>query len=356
MKEKQNILITGGGAPGIGGTIYSLLHNDEGTKFNIVTTDIKKEVAGKYLSSAFYQIPPAVEEKAYLEKLSWICQKENIRIIIPQNTAELTVLSKNLSLFEKTGTKILISPYEAIKTANDKYRLMQLCRKAGIPVAQFFLVDKIEALKNKAVELGYPAMPVVIKPPASNGMRGVRVIDEKTDIKSEFYQKKSSLHITMNMLESILGQNFPPLIVMEYLPGLEYTVDVLKTGKDEYILPRKRLEIRNGITFSGAMDNNKQIIQYTSKILEQLDLKYCFGFQFKCDSEGTPKILECNPRVQGTMVMSTLAGANIIYAGIKALLNEPLPPMEVNWNFRFYRYWGGLGVFDSTTKDIIKIC
>ena len=43
-----------------------------------------------------------------------------------------------------------------------------------------------------------------------------------------------------------------------------------------------------------------------------MDLRYAFGFQFIGD-----KLLECNPRVQGTMIASTYAGCNIIYSAVK---------------------------------------
>jgi carbamoyl-phosphate synthase large subunit len=68
---------------------------------------------------------------------------------------------------------------------------------------------------------------------------------------------------------------------------------------------------------------------------EKYDLKYAFGFQFI-----NYKIIECNPRVQGTMVASTLAGANIIEAACLEALGLPVPPFSVRWGASFTRYWG----------------
>ena len=53
------------------------------------------------------------------------------------------------------------------------------------------------------------------------------------------------------------------------------------------------------------------LIEYVEK-LTRGKLKYAHGFQFKENKNGVPQIIESNPRIQGTTVLSTLAGANII--------------------------------------------
>jgi len=76
-------------------------------------------------------------------------------------------------------------------------------------------------------------------------------------------------------------------------------------------------------------------------------LSYAFGFQFKLDDNNEPKLLECNPRIQGTMVMAALAGANVIYSSLKLLLDEDIPKLDVNWDAEFIRYWGGISVVND---------
>jgi carbamoyl-phosphate synthase large subunit len=68
-------------------------------------------------------------------------------------------------------------------------------------------------------------------------------------------------------------------------------------------------------------------------LAHELDLKYAFGFQFKGG-----KLLECNPRVQGTMMASTFAGANIIYSAVKYALGEEVPEFNIDWDSRVLRY------------------
>jgi len=221
MGEIQiSILITGAGAPGISGTIYSLRNNYDKRKFKIITTDSKSDVVGKYLSDEFFVIPPASDPEKYLKAIYKLCQDKKIKIIIPQNTAELVILSSNKDIFEKIGTRILLSDKEAIEIANNKYKLMKLCLENNVPVAEFYNVNNIDDLINRAKDLGWPEKKIVIKPPSSNGMRGVRIIDENINLKKMFYDEKpTSLYINMENLKEILGQSFPELLVMEYIPG-----------------------------------------------------------------------------------------------------------------------------------------
>ena len=85
--DKLRILVTGGGAPGIEGTLFSLRNHD------VITCDMDKNAVSQYLGTRFYQIWSA-EHKHYLKELKWICEEENIDVILPQCTAELDKLIK----------------------------------------------------------------------------------------------------------------------------------------------------------------------------------------------------------------------------------------------------------------------
>jgi carbamoyl-phosphate synthase large subunit len=111
--------------------------------------------------------------------------------------------------------------------------------------------------------------------------------------------------------------------------------------------------IRSGITFEGVVENNEEIIEYSKSLSEKLGLEYAFGFQFKMDENNIPKLLESNPRVQGTMVLSTFAGANIIYGAIKKALGEDVPDFDVKWGTRLIRYWGGISIHKNECVGLL---
>jgi carbamoyl-phosphate synthase large subunit len=350
--DDLKVLITGAGAPGIKGTLYSLKNNFDGRQVNTIGTDARKEVIGKYLCDKFYQIPMASDPK-YIEKLFSVCEKENVNVVLPQNTAELFILSESMGKFESLGTNIALSDRKSIDVANNKYKLMSLAKNIGVPTPEFYLVDTFVDLVKFAKILGWPEKPVVVKPPISNGMRGIRIINEYVDLKENFYfEKPTSLNIHMDHLKSILGENFPSLLVMEYLPNEEWTVDVL-SAEDITVVTRKRDLIRSGITFEGTCEKNEQLIEYSSLLSKEIGLKYAFGFQFKLDANNVPKLLESNPRVQGTMILSTFAKANIIYGAVKCALDENIPKFDIRWGTKIMRYWGGIGIDGNVVLDVL---
>ncbi len=337
------VLITGSGAPGITGTLYSLKNNFDKREIRTIGTDIQDEVVGRYLCDSFYRIsrPSSVE---YLPQLLSICEREGVDVLLPQNTAELSILSEHKGDFEKIGTSVAVSSKESIDRANNKHELMKRASAVGVPVPRFHIVSDREDLIECAKDLGWPKGPVVVKPPVSNGMRGLRIIDESLDMKHQFFSEKpSGGGMKMSNLLDILGPSFPELLIMEYLDGDEYTVDALR-AENLVIVPRRRDLIKTGITFNGTVEKNDDIIEYSKKLSLETDLCYAFGFQFKLDGEGIPRLLESNPRVQGTMVLATFAGANVIYGAVKHALGEKVPEFKVDWGTRILRYWGGIGV------------
>jgi len=341
-KKKINILITGCGAPGISGTIYSLKADNKLYEIYTIGTDTNPWAVGKHFCDHFEVIPSFKDTQQYLDNLIDISTRYGVDVILPQNTLELSILADNKHLFDKINTKVLISNKDAINKSNNKYNLMQAAEKVGIPYPLYVEVDNIVDLEKTLKSFGWPEKKVVIKPPLSNGSRGVRIIDEDIDLKDKFFTEKPGILSTnFEIIKLTLGASFNTLLVMEYLPGQEYSVDILRVKDKKLVIPRSRASIKSGITFSGKIENNTLIEKYSIELADALDLKYCFGFQFILKND-IPYIIECNPRVQGSMVISTLGGANIILNSILNLLSEDMLPMDLKYDTLFTRYWGGI--------------
>jgi len=343
------------GAPGTRGTIYALRHNSDRVSAKITGVDLKKDVVGRFWIENFYQVPPP-EDEAYVRAINRICRKESIDVLIPQTTRETAKLSKT---YESVNAKVMVSDAAAIERANNKYSLLKLCESLGIPVPKSKLVKSTAELREAAKNLGYPHDPVVVKPPVSWGSRGFRVLREGSSWNAQRFlsQKPNATEISLEELVSILSSDgeadFPELIVSEFLPGDEYTVDAFAGEKIAVAIPRLRRETVNGISFRTSLEYRKDIMENSLKLARALGLQFAFGFQFKLDSAGTPKILECNPRVQGTMAASLFSGANVIWMAVREVLGFPyakLPkPLKKS---EFYRYWGGLAFTNQKPVEI----
>ena len=115
-------------------------------------------------------------------------------------------------------------------------------------------------------------------------------------------------------------------IFQEYLPGNEYTIDVLCDLKGEIlsIVPRKRLQIKAGISSKGKIIRDK-IIEDSCRILcKKLGVKGPVCIQMKEDINGTPKFVEINPRVGGGTYFATLAGVNFMKIILDMMNNDDI--------------------------------
>ena len=342
-----NVLVTGGGSPGIAGTIYALRKGNP--RIRIIVADIRSDVVGRYLADAFYVIPKP-SHIGFIDKINEICEKEWVDVILPQVEDELNILASN-----HFRAKVAISKPDSIYVASNKQELAFVASTLGIPLPKFMVASDKESFKTAVYEMGYPEKKIVVKPPIGSGMRGFRILCSKPWDYSRFIEEKPNrVEVTLESFLDIFDKEFPKLMVVENLPGKEYTVDCYRSDKGFVAIPRLREHIRNGITFDATVVLDERIIKYCTKLASRLDLKYCFGFQFKEDEEGRPKLIECNPRVQGTMVVSLFAGFNMIYNSVReaAGLGVDLSDIKLKDGLRFRRYWGGVAIDGDEISEI----
>ena len=120
MKKKRIVvLITGAGAPGTAGTVFSLRNNPDNRAVTVVGTDIRPRTAGNFLTDVFHRLP-SPEESAYLPRMTEIVQGEAVDVIVPQTTREVELLSTQKKKFSDMGVGVVASDAQAVTTANDK--------------------------------------------------------------------------------------------------------------------------------------------------------------------------------------------------------------------------------------------
>jgi len=341
MLQDFTLLMTGAGAPGAPGILRCYRNNGE-RKIRVIGADMKERVPTICALDAFYSVPKATSP-AFCEELLSIAKKEQVRVIQPLVTKELEVLAEHRKMFEAEGIRICCTEGENLAVANDKGRLFAYMESNGMVVPKFHIVHTVEEFEKACHALGYPRNPVCFKPTVGNGSRGFRIIDDKKDLaKLLFEEKPNSTYITMAQTLQIFRQMtaIPELLVMEFLPGEEYSVDVLADhGKTLVAIPRKRLQMNGGISVNCIVENNQEIISYCEDIVASLQLDGNIGIQVRADQNGVHKILEINPRVQGSIVACAAAGANLPYLAIKKALGEPVGEIQVQWETEMIRCW-----------------
>lgn len=332
--------MTGAGAPGAAGILRCLQRNPG---FTLTLADANPGALGRYLHPDFETIPAATEPD-FIPAVFSLCKRKNIDLVLPLVTKELILLANSKAEMEKAGIKLMVSSPASLEIANNKSRLYQFLQWRGIEVPDFRVVETVEQWETAIRELGYPHKKVCFKPSVSNGSRGFRIISDHENESELLFQHKpdSTFMRAADALRILSSGKFPELLVSEYLPGEEYSVDCLANqGKTVLAVPRLRKRLINGISVEGEFVLQEEIMAYCSRIISELQLHGNIGIQVKRSAAGAFLLLEINPRVQGTISAGLGAGINLPELAVKQECGLPITPDEMNvkWGTRFSRYW-----------------
>lgn len=277
-----------------------------------------------------------------MDWLSSLVKRESIDLVVPQTTPEVVLLSRRQ---HQLRVPVLVADSEAVERANNKAELAQHFARSNMLHPQFLITDDPASFKNALDSLGYPNRPVVVKMLNSSGGRGVRIVDERTINWRQFSEEKpDSLRISLRDIQAALydAPSWPKLMLSEFLEGPEYSVDVYLGSSGQIAIPRQRQQIRSGITFEAKIRRHPELESLSLWAAKTLGLEGVSGFQYIL-ANGDPHIIECNPRIQGTMVASCATGNNLIWAAARDSLGMP-PRSELldhGWtNATCERYWG----------------
>lgn len=336
------VIVTAAGAPGAPGIMKSLRLNGE-RKIEIVGTDMDPDAVGLLMAERGHVVPAGTDPQ-FVPTMLDLAEKEQVDVILPLATYELMSFSENIARFEEIGVKVPVSKPDALRTANDKGLLYEFVREHSLPSPESIMVSSYDEFERAVQKLGYPEDPVCLKPRIGKGSRGFRILDADVDRYDLLMNYKPNHTIsTLEEISPILREAdpFPRLVVMEHLPGVEYSVDLLlRDGTPLAVLPRPREVTKLGISFMGRIEKNSELEDLASRIAKEIGLEYNINMQFKYSKERVPKIIEINPRVSGTIVMCTGAGVNLPYLGVKLALGEDIPPIQPRYETRMIRYWG----------------
>ena len=311
------VIVTACGCPGASTLLRMLKENGERDIY-LIGTDMDREAIGRYIVDKFYTIPPG-DSPDFIPALVDIARKENADVLFPESSNEVYHLALNREKFEEIGTRVVVSDPEPIRLSNDKYEMYEILRKqTDIELPRYHLARDLREFLDAVRKLGYPSTPVIFKPTVGKGSRGVRIIDPRKNRKQILMEEKpNSKYMSLEEFKDIFSneKDFPKLLVMEYIEGLERTADAICLDGEELLTTVKTVEqARWGVIVRGELVKRDDLVEQTRKILRAIPLSYCVNIQFIEE-----KLIEINPRVSTFIYQDNLIAP---YLAIKLALGE----------------------------------
>ncbi|MDD2830177.1 MAG: ATP-grasp domain-containing protein [Sulfuricurvum sp.] len=127
-------------------------------------------------------------------------------------------------------------------------------------------------------------------------------------------------------------------IIQTLLIGDEFTVDTLSdcSGKPLFALARKRIKASN-VSLIGEVVDEPEIIEIALKLLANLPIIGPANIQFIKNEEGI-FLIEINPRIAGSAILSIHAGFDPLNSYIKIFHNEGFELPKPKYGLKMYRY------------------
>jgi len=164
--------------------------------------------------------------------------------------------------------------------------------------------------------------PLFLKPDVGQGSKGTKKVETKEELINNL--KKDHL-------------------ILEYLPGEEYTVDCFTNFKGDllYCSGRSRSRILNGISVNCKEVIDNEFIELAKKINEKLEMNGAWFFQLKRRNNGELVLMEIATRIAGTMEFQRGYGVNLALLSLYNALEINVSIIKNNYNLEFDRALAG---------------
>ena len=275
--RKKNILVFPCGSE-IGLNIYGSVRHS--THFHLIGGSSVDD-HGKFVYDDYIPDIPLASSPDFIPAMAQIVADRQIDAIYPAMDFVLTILKEHehelgcrVVTSDAETTQICLSKESTYRTLKDAIRVPKVYEDTDIPSEEF---------------------PVFVKPKIGYGAKGTRKLATQAEV-NRFAAGRSDV------------------LVVEYLPGEEYTVDCFtnKNGELLYCAARVRHRIRNGISVNTIfVEHQEEFVRMARKINATMAFRGAWFYQVKRDKAGELCLLEVASRIGGSSLLSKAIGVNL---------------------------------------------
>ena len=260
----------------------------------------------KELFEISYNSCPIINERETetIEYLINVSKLHNCNFIIPTMDYAHLILSKYKNIFNENNIKVITSSYQTNQICVSKKNTYNILKDI-VDCPKIFNINEINNINEK----------IFLKPDIGYGSKNCFII---------------------NTIEELHKKYNDELLILEYLPNEEYTIDCFTLNSILlYINIRKRVLYKNGLsviteTIDSQNEVYKTIESFANKINTNIKFKGSWFFQVKFDKNNICKLLEISTRIAGASSINRLNGCNLTLLSIYNHFGYPIEIIKNN--------------------------
>lgn len=275
--------------------------------------------AGEQHLQRFYRHPCTQRAEVLLDALQAIIERERPDVLFPIDGTR--ALARHQARFApRVG--LLLPDGTAFDTAHDNQAALQTCRRLGIPCPLMYTpaeAARLLAAGNRG-RTGKAGTCLVIKPRDDvGGGRGIRYVHTRRELE-EWLPR--------------VERRWGPVVIQEYIPGgteSMRTVNLLFDRNSRlaaWFTMRKLRQWpnRGGITALGVSTREPGLVELLRPFFQTLGWRGLAEAEIKVDArDGTPKVIEINPRVWGYIGFPIHCGIDFPLLACQLAAGRPSP-------------------------------
>ena len=192
---------------------------------------------------------------------------------------------------------------EVLELLHDKWTFYRLLCELGLPAPSTRLLTPDMPTRMLDLE-----PPVMVKPPASEGSDSVHKID---------------CLAALDALRAQPANRDKSWLVQEFIPGRDIDLSVLG-AHGTLVAHTTQRDLAPGVK---QFLQNDRMLEVGREIVRATRLHGLAHFDMRIDERDQKLyVIECNPRIWGSLQYSVWAGVNFIEFGCRLTMGRPLPP------------------------------
>jgi biotin carboxylase len=216
------------------------------------------------------------------------------------------------------------------ENAKQKHRCRDVLAAAGIDDTHYAVVTDLAQAVDFADAAGYP---IVVKPACASASEGAYVVATRAELDEAF---AGALRHAAGYGGGVLAE--------QYLRGRFVSAEiglagdrVLRLAVSERKTWSRHEPLELGTTIPAALDaeDYEAVMTFAEKAIRALDLRLgIFHVEIMCGADGSPRLIELNPRVMGSCLPNLFClatGLDFFELLVRVYLNEPVELGEVSF-------------------------